>query len=120
MVRLQQRARDISIHIKLNKFLSPLLLPVKVVGVFNSKNMDIIQQIRVQVQNIEVLKNLDCVRDMKTDGNNITVYLKDNKTLGNLIALTDEWLVEFKTGMWQRFGKEAYQQQIRCNEKHKI
>lgn len=120
MVRLQQRARDISIHIKLNKFLFPLLLPVKVVGVFNSKNMDIIQQIRVQVQNIEVLKNLDCVRDVKIDGNNITVYLKDNKTLGNIIALTDEWLVEFKTGMWQRFGKEAYQQQIRCDEKHKI
>ena len=81
-----------------------LLLPVKVVGVFNSKKMDIIQQIRVQAQNIEVLKNLDCVRDIKTDGNKITVYLKDNKTLGNLIALTDEWLVEYRTGMWQRFG----------------
>ena len=97
-----------------------LLLPVKVVGVFNSKKMDIIQQIRVQAQNVEVLKNLDCVRDIKTDGNNITVYLKDNKTFGNLIALTDEWLVEYRTGMWQRFGKDAYQQQIRCNEKHKV
>lgn len=82
--------------------------------------MDIIQHIRVQAQNIEVLKNLDCVRDVKTDRNNITVYLKDNKTLGNLIALTDEWLVEYRTGMWKRFGKEAYQQQIRCNEKHKV
>ena len=93
---------------------------MKVVGVFNSKKMDIIQQIRVQAQNIEVLKNLDCVRDIKTDGNNITVYLKDNKTLGNLIAVTDEWLVEYRTGRWQRVGKEAYQQQIRCNEKHKV
>lgn len=100
--------------------LYPLLLPVKVVGVFNSKKMDIIRQIRVQVQNVEVLKHLDCVRDIKTDGNKITVYLKDNKTLGNRIALTDEWLAEYQTGMWQRFGKEAYQQQIRYNEKHKV
>ena len=39
----------------------------------------------------------------------ITVRFKDDATDGSPIARTGDWLVQYKTGKWQRFGNNVYQ-----------
>lgn len=39
----------------------------------------------------------------------ITVRFKDEVTDGSPIAHTGDWLVQYKTGKWQRFGNNVYQ-----------
>lgn len=73
--------------------------------------MKIIFSIRVHRDNLERLRQLKCLQsvDVSEDGKKITCQFKDNKTRGSLIARTGDWLVEFSSGLWQRYGNEAYQ-----------
>lgn len=76
--------------------------------------MNIIKSIRVWRNNIDELRSLDCLefvivsqdRNRRMD---ITVRFKDEATDGSPIARTGDWLVQYKTGKWQRFGNNVYQ-----------
>lgn len=73
--------------------------------------MNIKYSIRVHGNNLETLKTLKCLQSVSVleDGKAVTCQFKDNKTRGSLIARTGDWIVEFATGEYQRFGNEAYQ-----------
>lgn len=72
--------------------------------------MNIKYSIKVHKDNLEKLQTLKCLQsiDVSEDGNHVTCQFKDNKTRGSLIARTGDWLVEFASGEWQRYGSEAY------------
>lgn len=67
------------------------------------------QHIKIERRNIEKLKALDCIRKIEEDKTgNITCYLHPESTCGLPIAKEGEYLVQFETNMWQRFGAIAY------------
>lgn len=76
-----------------------------------TRAMDIKYSIRVHKNNLETLKTLKCLQSVSVseDGKAVTCQFKDNKTRGSLIARTGDWIVEYATGEYQRFGNEAYQ-----------
>ena len=71
--------------------------------------MKAIQHIKIERRNIEKLKALDCIRKIEEDKTgDITCYLHPESTCGLPIAKEGEYLVQFETNMWQRFGAIAY------------
>lgn len=76
--------------------------------------MKIIYSIKVHIDHLKTLQGLKCLQsvDVGEDGKSITCQFKDNNTRGSLIARTNDWLVEFSTGEWQKFGDAAYQQLV--------
>lgn len=76
--------------------------------------MKIIYSIKVHRDHLKTLQGLKRLQsvDVGEDGKSITCQFKDNKTRGCLIAHTNDWLVEFATGEWQKFGDAAYQQLV--------
>lgn len=71
--------------------------------------MKLKQHIKIEKRNIEKLKALDCIRRIDEDKTgNITCYLHPKSTCGLPIAKEGEYLVQFETNMWQRFGAIAY------------
>ena len=71
--------------------------------------MKAIQHIKIERRNIEKLKALDCIRKIEEDKTgNITCYLHPESSCGLPIAKEGEYLVQFETNMWQRFGAIAY------------
>ena len=76
--------------------------------------MNIIKSIRVWRNNVEELRSLDCLEFVSVSQDkhrrmDITVRFKDEATDGSPIARTGDWLVQYKTGKWQRFGNNVYQ-----------
>lgn len=76
--------------------------------------MKVIYSIKVHSDNLKTLQGLKCLQsvDVGEDGTSITCQFKDNKTRGSLIARTNDWIVEFATGEWQKFGDSAYHQLV--------
>lgn len=75
--------------------------------------MKIIYSIKVNRDNLKTLQGLKCLQSVDVgDDGNITCQFKDNKTRGCLIAHTNDWLVEFATGEWQRFSEPTYHQLV--------
>ncbi len=71
--------------------------------------MRILRSIRVWSDNLDELRKLECLRSVIVDGvRGITCHIKDNRTTGSLVAHSGDWLVEYETGMWQRFGDTAH------------
>ena len=71
--------------------------------------MKSIQHIKIERRNIEKLKALDCIRKIEEDKTgNITCYLHPESTCGLPIAKEGEYLVQFESKLWQRFGSSAY------------
>lgn len=71
--------------------------------------MKVIYSIKVHRDNLEKLQKLDCFSSVGTDtSGNIVCQFKDNKTRGSLIARTGDYIVQFGSGEWQRFGSEAF------------
>lgn len=72
--------------------------------------MKVIRYIKIEKQNIEKLKALDCIRKMEhdKDSGEIVCYLHPECTLGLPIVREDEYLVQFESKLWQRFGANAY------------
>lgn len=70
--------------------------------------MKIIKTIRIGRSNVEELSSLGCV-DMIEWCNDctLTVHIKPSTTKGRLTARTGEFLCQFESGLWQRFGSEA-------------
>lgn len=76
--------------------------------------MNVIYSIRVYKGNIKVLKSLKCFESVSIkDGGDIICQFKPNKTRGSLIARNGDWVVEFSTGEYQRYGSEAYNRLFR-------
>lgn len=72
--------------------------------------MRILRSIKVWNGNIDKLNQLECLRSINVDEKtkDVTCHIKDNKTMSSLIAHSGDWLVEYETGMWQRFGDNAH------------
>lgn len=74
--------------------------------------MKIIQHVKVWRKTVGELKTLDCVETVSVnpaDPKAVTVRLFDSKTRGHRFAHTGDYLVKFETGLWQRFGCNAFQ-----------
>lgn len=71
--------------------------------------MKVINSIRVETQNLDKLKALDCVeRVTGQDGTEpLTVRLKESATLGRQTATKHQYLCQFENGKWQVFGCNA-------------
>lgn len=71
--------------------------------------MKVIYSIRIKRDKINELRKLDIAEsvDLTTDGN-IIVRLKPELTDGKLEAIKDEYLVQWESGKWQRYGSIAY------------
>jgi hypothetical protein len=71
--------------------------------------MKVINSIRVETQNLDQLKALDCVeRITGQDGTEpLTVRLKECATLGRQTATKHQYLCQFESGKWQVFGQIA-------------
>lgn len=71
--------------------------------------MKIINHIRVKKETVGEIKNLDAVEEVRqTDDGGITVLLRSECTDGKREAVKDDYLVQFASGKWQRFGDEAF------------
>ena len=72
--------------------------------------MKAIQHIKIEKQNIGKLEALDCIRKIERDEDTgeIICYLRPESTFGLPIVREGEYLVQFETKLWQRFGSSAY------------
>lgn len=70
--------------------------------------MKVIKTIKIEKSNIDELSKLDCVDsiDCKSDGT-ISVRIGDKYTKGNQVLFKGDYLCQFESGLWQRFGSEA-------------
>lgn len=63
--------------------------------------------IRISKENINALRNLECVENVEQNGKDITVRIKPERTDGKLEARKGEYLIQWGNKMWQRYGSEA-------------
>lgn len=71
--------------------------------------MDVIKQIKVTYKNKSQLEKLDCVQHIELiSEREIAIRLKDECTEGLPVIQEGEYLIQWKTGKWQRFGAESY------------
>lgn len=63
--------------------------------------------IRIRKENIRELEKLKCVESIKQNERGIFVRLNPEYTEGKLEAVKDEYLVQWDSGKWQRFGEIA-------------
>ena len=61
----------------------------------------------ISKENINALRNLECVENVEQKGKDITVRIKPERTDGKLEARKGEYLIQWGNGMWQRYGSEA-------------
>ena len=71
--------------------------------------MRIIKTVKVSPENYEALFALPCVTSVTRDGDlSIIVTLSKEHTRGNLRAASGDYIVQFASGEWQRFGPVAF------------
>lgn len=73
--------------------------------------MRITRSVKVWHDNMKELNKLDCLDFIKTDEKDpkqITCRFKDGMTQGSQVAHTGDYLVQYETGLWQRFGANVY------------
>lgn len=63
--------------------------------------------IRISKENINALRNLECVENVEQNGKDITVRIKSKYTDGRLEARKGEYLIQWGNKMWQRYGSDA-------------
>ena len=66
--------------------------------------MKVKNTIRISNENINALRNLECVESIEQKGRDITVRLKPEYTDGKLEARKGEYLIQWGNKMWQRYG----------------
>lgn len=71
-------------------------------------NMKVKKTIRIRKENISELKKLECVESIEQNGRDILVHLNPEYTEGKQEAVRDEYLVQWGSGKWQRFGEAAF------------
>lgn len=67
--------------------------------------MKVKKTIRIRKENIRELKKLECVESIEQNGRDILVHLNPEYTEGKQEAVRDEYLVQWGSGKWQRFGE---------------
>lgn len=70
--------------------------------------MKVKKTIRIRKENIRELKKLECVESIEQNGMDILVRLKPEHTEEKQEAFKDEYLVQWNSGKWQRFGEAAF------------
>lgn len=86
----------------------PPPLPIPTVSRMKAK-----RYIQINAKTYETLFSLECVTAVQRDPRgHIIVCLSPSATRGSLRARTGDWLVQFASGEWQRFGSEAYQRLV--------
>ena len=70
--------------------------------------MKVIKTIRIRKENIGDIRKLECVENVVEKDGDIKVTLKPEHTDGRLEAVKDEYLVQWGSGKWQRFGEAAF------------
>ena len=72
--------------------------------------MKAIQHIKIEKQNIGKLEALDCIRKIERDEDTgeIICYLRSESTFVLPIVREGEYLMQFESKLWQRFGSSAY------------
>lgn len=70
--------------------------------------MKVKKTIRIRKENIRELKKLECVESIEQNGRDILVRLNPEYTEGKQEAVRDEYLVQWGSGKWQRFGEAAF------------
>ncbi len=71
--------------------------------------MKVIKSIRITKDTIDALKRLDVVENVSTTpSRDIIVRLRPEFTEGKLEAIKNEYLVQWESGKWQRYGSIAY------------
>lgn len=70
--------------------------------------MKVKKTIRIRKENIRELKKLECVESIEQNGRDILVRLNPEYTEGKQEAVRDEYLVQWDSGKWQRFGEAAF------------
>lgn len=72
--------------------------------------MKVIQSLKLEKQNIELFKELPCVKSVVTDSSgNPTVTLHPSSTRGSHVLRKGDYLVCFASHLWQRFGALAFE-----------
>lgn len=69
--------------------------------------MKIKRSIKIAKDTVAELEALDCVNSVAVSGSEILVILSDVNNKGNTIAHKGDFLCQFDSGLWQRFGSEA-------------
>lgn len=69
--------------------------------------MKVKNTIRISKENINALRNLECVESIEQNGKDITVRIKPKYTDGRLEARKGEYLIRWGNKMWQRYGSDA-------------
>lgn len=75
--------------------------------------MKVIKTIKIHRSNLDALNKLDCVEYIKHRTDGIVVKLKEEYTKGFTILHSEDYLVKFENGLYQRFGSEAIQRLIK-------
>lgn len=72
--------------------------------------MNVINHIGIKKETVSTIRKLEAVErvDMMPDGN-IVVHLRPEFTDGKKQAVKNEYLVQWSSGKWQRFGADAFQ-----------
>lgn len=71
--------------------------------------MDVKKYIEVTCRNYKELKKLECVKDIQLkSGTELELTIKPECTQGMPIVREGDYLVQFASGSWQRFGSEAF------------
>lgn len=71
--------------------------------------MKIVKTIKIDRVNIEEISSLECADMIEwCDDCTLIVHIKPEMTRGRLTARTGEYICQFASGLWQRFGSEAF------------
>ena len=71
--------------------------------------MKIVKTIKIGKSNVEEISSLECVDSIEwCEDCTLTVHIKPEMTRGRLTVRTGEYLCQFASGLWQRFGSEAF------------
>lgn len=71
--------------------------------------MKVTESIKFEGKNLTDVFNLPCVDGIiKGEGDKPVVFLKAESTNGRRELHKNEYLCKFDSGLWQVFGKEAY------------
>lgn len=71
-------------------------------------SMKVIKTIKIDKSNIKEISSLGCVENIEwLHDDTLFVRLKDGSTHGKQTLTNGDYLCQFESGLWQRFGAEA-------------
>ena len=75
--------------------------------------MIVVKIIKINRVNLDALSKLDCIEYIKHRADGLVVRLKEEYTNGSVMLHSEDYLVEFENGLYQRFGSEAIQRLVK-------